>query len=65
MPFAGGKHCEVWVGLWKKGNKEGNSREGVDDEKVSMGPAISILLTCFFAGGLENAQGYQLTGQGI
>lgn len=43
VPFAGGIHCEVWVGRWDKGGKIGG--EEADPEKVHLSLATVITLT--------------------
>jgi len=62
LPFGGGTHCEVWVGLWDKGGKQ-SGREKVDPEKVSLGFTTSALLTTPFAGGLEGTSSTQIIGE--
>ena len=62
IAFAGGRHCEVWIGKWVKGGRmEGG--EG-DDEKVRLRPILSTPLTWPFAGGLENTSSTPVTREG-
>lgn len=35
IAFAGGTHCEVWVGQWEKGGGEEVGGERAEAEKVS------------------------------
>jgi len=44
IAFAGGEHCEVWVGEWRKGGSGEVSGRKVDVEKVSPSTIVSILL---------------------
>lgn len=48
MAFAGGTHCEVWKGLWKKVGGKGGDVERVGTEKVCPNLAASILLISHF-----------------
>jgi len=64
IAFAGGMYCEVWVGRWEKGSREGTGGEKVDVEKVSLSLATSILLTRVVIGGLESTSNTQVTGEG-
>jgi hypothetical protein len=37
IPFAEGRYCEVWEGLWRKGGtRRGTDKEKADTKKVSV-----------------------------
>ena len=56
--FSVGTYCEIWAGLWNKGD-----RGEADREKVSLSPATHIMLTLLFVGGLENTSSAQVIGE--
>ena len=75
MPFSGGAHCEVWIGIWEKGGGEkgrgkevsgekvdgkGMDGEKADSEKVSLNLVTVILLTWLGLGGLESTSNGQV-----
>jgi len=64
IAFAGGMYCEVWVGRWEKGGREGIGEEKVDVEKVSLSLTTPILLIWLVIGGLESTSNTQVTGTG-
>jgi len=64
VPFARGMYCEVWVGGWEEGGKEGVDGKKAGVEKVSLGQVTPILLTQFFVGSLKSASNSQDTEDG-
>jgi hypothetical protein len=62
IPFAEGRYCEVWMGVWEKACGEGISKE--DTKKVSMNLIVSIPLMRLSVGGLESTSDTQAARKG-
>jgi hypothetical protein len=59
IPFAEGRYCEVWIGLWNRsggqtGSEEEIGKQGSGAKKVSVNPTISITWMQFSVGGFES-----------